>query len=243
MIVRLLTLLVRSLKQDSSYRFDDALSASDIFGLVWKVASAGLRGLLHRPFLGGTKGLVLVGPRVKLRNRGHIRLGRNFVIEEGAEVQGLSKNGVRFGDNVTVGALSMIRPSGYYGRAIGVGLEVGDRSNIGPYAYIGASGGISIGDDVMMGPRVSMFAENHNFASTETPMREQGVSLGSIVIEDDCWLAANCVILSGVRIGRGSVVAAGSIVNKDVPPYSIVGGNPARVIRSRRPEHPAQENQ
>lgn len=232
-MIAILTWIVRQLKRDPRYTFDPALTASDVAAMVLKVTAGILRGLIHRPFLAACRGILIVGADVQLRNRGHIRAGRNLVVEAGAEIQGLSQDGVWFGDNVTVGALAMIRPSGYYGRNIGVGLRVGDRSNIGPYAYIGASGGIVIGRDVMMGPRVSMFAENHVFTETNRTMRDQGVALAPIVIEDDCWLASNCVILAGVTVGRGSVVAAGAIVTKSVPPYSIVGGNPARVIRSR----------
>jgi acetyltransferase-like isoleucine patch superfamily enzyme len=167
------------------------------------------------------------------RNCGRITLGRNFVAEDDCEIQGLSRVGVKFGNNVTVGAYAMIRPSGYYGREIGEGLEVGDGSNVGPYCYLGASGGISIGKEVLMGPRVSLFAENHNFERTDISMRQQGVTRHRIVIEDDCWLASGSIILAGVTIGRGSIIAAGAVVTKDVPPYSIVAGNPARVIRSR----------
>ena len=65
-------------------------------------------------------------------------------------------------------------------------------------------------------------------------IKEQGVKREFVKIEDDCWIAANTVILAGVTIGRGSVIAAGSVVTKDVPPYSIVGGVPANVIKSRK---------
>ena len=85
----------------------------------------------------------------------------------------------------------------------------------------------------MMSPRVSIYAENHIFDDRERPMIDQGVKRSFVKIEDDCWIASNAVILSGVTIGRGSVVAAGSIVTKDVPPYSVVGGNPAKLIKSR----------
>jgi acetyltransferase-like isoleucine patch superfamily enzyme len=64
-------------------------------------------------------------------------------------------------------------------------------------------------------------------------MKEQGVTQKGIVIEDDCWIAANSIILDGVTIGRGSVVAAGAVVSKSVPPYSVVAGVPARIIKSR----------
>ena len=64
-------------------------------------------------------------------------------------------------------------------------------------------------------------------------MIDQGVTRSFVKIENDCWIAANSIILAGVTVGRGSIVAAGSVVTKDVPPFSIVGGNPAKIIKSR----------
>jgi acetyltransferase-like isoleucine patch superfamily enzyme len=86
----------------------------------------------------------------------------------------------------------------------------------------------------MMSPRVSIYAENHLFDHPELSIKEQGVKREFVKIEDDCWIAANTIILAGVTIGRGSVIAAGSVVTKDVPPYSIVGGVPAKVLKSRK---------
>jgi len=88
----------------------------------------------------------------------------------------------------------------------------------------------------MMAPRCSLFAENHNFDDMGQSLKEQGVSRAPIDIEDDCWIASHSVILAGVTIGRGSVVAAGSVVTKSMPPYSIIAGVPARVIKSRAPD-------
>lgn len=85
----------------------------------------------------------------------------------------------------------------------------------------------------MMSPGVSIYAENHNFSDPTSPMKDQGVTVEFVTIEDDCWLASNCIILAGVTVGKGSVIAAGSVVTKDVPPYSVVAGSPAVVIKSR----------
>jgi acetyltransferase-like isoleucine patch superfamily enzyme len=155
------------------------------------------------------------------------------VAEDYCEIQGLSKEGIVFGEHVVIGRFAMIRPSGYYGREIGTGLKVGDHSSIGPYGYIGCSGGIEVGDNVIMGPRVSMFAENHNDDLVRLPIREQGVTRETIIIEDDCWIGSGAIILAGVRVGKGSVIAAGSVVTHDIPPFSVAAGSPARVIRSR----------
>lgn len=233
-LMGLMQLLVKKVKRDPNYALDESMRFGDLLAMIRKLSAAGLRGLYHRPFFLECHGFVFIGQRVKLRNRRHIILGRNFVAEDGCEIQGLSQQGVRFGDDVTIGAYAMVRPSGYYGRELGVGFEIGDRSNIGAYSYMGAAGGIIIGKDVMMGPRVSIFAESHNFKDADAAMRQQGTTRTSVVIEDDCWLGCGCIILNGVTIGKGSIIGAGAVVTKDVPPYSIVGGNPARIIRNRR---------
>lgn len=194
-----------------------------------------LRGLWWRIWLKKTSGLALIGKQVTIRNPQYISAGANFVAEDYCEIQGLSREGVTFGKQVTLGRFSMIRPSGYYGREIGIGLTIGDYSNVGAYCYIGCGGGVEIGNHVMMSPRVGIHSENHNFDQLDLPMRDQGVARRGVAIEDDCWLASGCVILSGVRVGRGAIVAAGAVVTKDVPPYSVVAGVPAKVIKQRRP--------
>lgn len=201
--------------------------------LLTKLLCMALRGLVHRSLLRRCSGLVLVGKGVRFRNPQFISVGQNFVAEDYSEIQGLSESGIVFGDNVTIGRFAMIRPSGYYGPDVGSGLEVGNSSNIGAYCYIGCSGHVSIGSHVLMSPRVSLFGENHNFQDTDRPIKAQGVTRSPIVIEDDCWLASGCTILAGVTIGRGSIVAAGAVVTKDVPPFTIVGGVPAKEISSR----------
>jgi len=137
------------------------------------------------------------------------------------------------GERVSIGKFAIIRPGNSYGGEIGEGLKIGDHSNIGPYCYIGCSGYIEIGNNVMMSPRVSIYAENHVFDRIDTTIQSQGVHRQFVKIEDDCWIAANSIILAGVTIGKGSVIAAGSVVTKDVPPYSIVAGIPATIIKQR----------
>ena len=89
-----------------------------------------------------------------------------------------------------------------------------------------------IGDDVMMGPNVSIYTRNHAFERTDVPMNTQGVSDEKIVvIENDVWIGANSIILPGVTVSKGAIIGAGAVVTKDVPEYAIVGGNPAKVIK------------
>ncbi|MEZ5974929.1 MAG: DapH/DapD/GlmU-related protein [Planctomycetota bacterium] len=201
--------------------------------ILWRVAHQRLRGLLHQPFLASCGGGLFVARGAQLSHRGHLHVGRNVKIEAGAEVHALSSEGVYLGDGVTIGRLASIRPSGYYGTDLGVGLRVGAGSAIGAFSWIGASGPVQIGEKVLLGPRVVILPENHVFADTSRPIKEQGVERLGVTIEDDCWLGADSKILAGVHIGRGSIVAAGAVVTKDVPPGHIVGGVPARILRAR----------
>lgn len=114
----------------------------------------------------------------------------------------------------------------------GKGVELGDRSGIGLDCLI--MGPVTIGDDVMMGPRCVILAQNHETSSVAEPMNAQGFQEERrVVIGDDVWIGAGATILPGRAIGSGSIVAAGSVVTRDVPPMAVVGGNPARVISYR----------
>jgi acetyltransferase-like isoleucine patch superfamily enzyme len=225
--------LVQGLGKHQSFEFDPHLRLRDRSILYRQMGGWALRGLWLRLWVKEARGLMLIGSRVRIRYPHYLRVGRNFIVEDGAEIMALSLTGITCGDNVTIGAYATIKPSSYYGRNLGHGLSIGDNSNIGRYSYIGCSGPITIGNHVMFGPRVGLFAENHVHADVARPMREQGVARSPIVIEDDCWLASSVTVLAGVTVGRGSIVAAGSVVTSDVPPYSVVAGSPARVIRSR----------
>jgi len=193
-----------------------------------------LRGCLKRLFIGSVKGRLFVGKNVRILYPKNLSVGTDTIIEDGVEINCLAKDGIKFGNRVTIGKNAIIRPSNIYGGPIGDGLEIGNNSNIGPFNYIGCSGKITIGNNVMLGPRVSIYAENHVFDNAELTIKEQGVKKQFVIIEDDCWIASNAVILSGVTIGQGSVIAAGAVVTESIEPYSIVGGVPAKLIKKRR---------
>ena len=218
---------------DLSNRFGKDWDLLSTLGAMVRMGIWMGRGTLVRWRFGTAKGLVLIGKGVTIRQASYIHVGRNFTAQDHCEINGLSHKGLIFGDKVSIGSYAIIRPTNLYGGEAGLGLKVGNNSSIGPYAYIGCSGYIEIGDNVMISPRVSIYSENHNFSETVLPMLKQGVTRSFVKIEDDCWIAANSVILAGVTVGKGSIVAAGAVVTKDVPPFSIVAGNPAQVIKSR----------
>lgn len=114
----------------------------------------------------------------------------------------------------------------------GKGLRIGEGSGVGLDCVI--MGPVSLGENVMMGPRCLLVSWGHRTKDLATPMSKQGMTPAApITVEDDVWLGGHVVILPGVTVGTGSVVAAGSVLTKDVPPYAVVGGNPARVLRHR----------
>lgn len=115
----------------------------------------------------------------------------------------------------------------------GCHLVIGDNSGIGVHAYLPSD--IVIGSDVMMAPNCYVFAANHRFDKTDIPMSQQGNSPRRVtVIEDDVWIGRNVMMTPGRHIARGTIVAAGCVLTKDFPPYSIVGGNPSKFIRTRQ---------
>lgn len=112
-------------------------------------------------------------------------------------------------------------------------IRIGDNCTVNPFTILYGHGGLTIGNGVRIAAHCVIIPSNHNFHDPDTPIYLQGHNKKGIVIEDDVWIGANCTILDGVVIGKGSVVAAGSVVNKSVEPYSVVGGVPARVLKQR----------
>jgi acetyltransferase-like isoleucine patch superfamily enzyme len=213
----------------------DEWTAPDLMELSRLLGGRLARGALLRTRLGSSGGLVFCDRGVRVLHARYVHAGRDLDLETGCFINGHSRRGVTFGDRVTVGRGAMIAPTGLLGGPPGEGLRVGDRSNLGHWAYVGCSGFVDIGSDVLMGPRVSLLAENHNLGSPDQPIKAQGVTRLPITVESDVWLGAGVIVAGGVTIGRGSVVAAGAVVTRDVEPFSVVAGVPARLVRTRTP--------
>jgi len=112
-------------------------------------------------------------------------------------------------------------------------VTIGDNVYFNRNVFITARDEVIIGNNVLIGPNVVINTGNHTFSDRNVPIVKQGHTSEKIVIGDDVWIAANAIILKGVNIGEGSVIAAGAVVNKDVPPYTVVGGVPAKKIKAR----------
>lgn len=214
-------------------KMNGRISTWDKLNILFRTGIKAARGGYRRLFLKRVRGLFLVGKHVHISYGKHITCGRSVKFEDYAEIHGLCSEGLVFGDYVTIGRGVMIRPSSYYGGDYGSGLVMGDHSSIGPYGFVGCSGKITIGSNVMFGMKCNLLAENHNFSNTEVSIKSQGVNQKGITVEDDCWIGCNVTILDGVTIGKGSVIGAGTLVTKDIPPGSIVVDKRNRVESKR----------
>ena len=126
------------------------------------------------------------------------------------------------GDNVNIEHNAQFSPE----------LVIGDNSGIGINSEI--YGPVEIGKNVLMGPEVIIYTNGHRYDDLSVPIREQGFTKErKVIISDDCWIGRRVMIMPGVRIGTGCIIGAGSIVTKDIPPYSVVAGVPARIVKSR----------
>jgi acetyltransferase-like isoleucine patch superfamily enzyme len=155
-----------------------------------------------------------------------IILGRDVLINRHSRISAPRGRPISIGDESRVEHGAILAT--FYGS-----IEIGSRSMVGPYSVLYGTGGLVIGDNVLIGPHVVIVAANHNFSSADVPIRDQHNTGLGIAIESDVWIGAQASILDGVTVGSGSVVAAGAVVTRDVPPNSLVGGVPAKVIRDR----------
>jgi len=118
-------------------------------------------------------------------------------------------------------------------------VSIGDRVSIHPHTYL--RGEITIGNYVAIAAKCSFVAESHNFADVTTPIKLQGIEDQPISIGNDVWIGAHSIILGNVTIGDGAIIGAGSVVTKNIAPYSVVMGSPARVVRNRKNNRDLQE--
>ncbi len=152
-------------------------------------------------------------------------VGRNVIIEEGVLV--FNPKNIALGDNVYIGHYTILK--GYHKNV----MSIGNNTWIGQMCFLHSAGGIQIGKSVGIGPGVKILTSVHGEGPLSGPLIDNQLEFGEVVIEDGCDIGIGAIILPGVHVGRGSLVGAGSVVTKDIPPYSVAVGVPARVIRRR----------
>jgi acetyltransferase-like isoleucine patch superfamily enzyme len=112
-------------------------------------------------------------------------------------------------------------------------LTIGKNSGISSGCQLNAAGGITIGDNVLIGPGTYIWTQNHHFSSSETLIREQGYEYAAVTIGNDVWIAAQCTVLPGLTIADGCVIAAGSVLTRSTSKYTVMAGVPAKQIGTR----------
>jgi acetyltransferase-like isoleucine patch superfamily enzyme len=152
-------------------------------------------------------------------------IGENVVIENGALI--LGPGHVSIGSNVYIGHYAILRG---YDRSE---MVIGDDTWIGQFCYINSAGGVEIGSRVGIGPAVKIMSSMHGEEGRAVPVLLCDLEFAKVTIEDDSDIGMGAVILPGVTVGRGAIVGAGAVVTRDVEPYAVVAGVPARKIRER----------
>lgn len=204
-------------------------SVMALAGWIPTVIGIGLRSLLYRLIL-RMDGIAAIEAGVRLRYTSHITLGRNVYLDQSVYLHACPQ-GITISDNTLImhGAILHVYNFRNLPHAF---IHIGRDSLIGERNVLRGQGGITLGDRVYTGPLVQLLAVNHNFADPTRPIIEQGITAEGIVVEDDVWIGAGAIITDGVRIGRGAVVAAGAVVTADVAPHTVVGGIPARTLKT-----------
>jgi acetyltransferase-like isoleucine patch superfamily enzyme len=220
-------------KGDATYRLAAELTDRQLAAALWHRGFQLLRGATLPLLATKVCAPVLRGRRVVVEHAYAVSSGPGLILEDGVLLNALSREGIHLGRSVTIGRNASLVCTGVIAR-LGRGIRIGDRSAVGAGSFLGGQGGLTIGDDVLIGPGTHIFSENHNYADAERPIRTQGESRIGVTIGNDCWIGAGVIIVDGVDIGCGCVIAAGAVVTRSVPAFSVVAGVPARVISSRQ---------
>lgn len=152
-------------------------------------------------------------------------LGEGVVFEPGALI--FHPETITIGSHVYVGHYAILK--GYYNN----NMTIGDGTWIGQQSFLHSAGGMTIGKNVGIGPGVKIITSFHREEGIEKPILHSRLECAPVMIDDDCDIGVGAIILPGVTVARGVQVGAGAVVNKDLPPYVVAAGTPARVLRRR----------
>lgn len=208
------------------FKFDPDIGTAGVLIPVMELSSGFLRGVLL------TRRKLVLGRGAKITNLRSLYLNGGLVrIGEYCRLECTSHEGINLGQNFKLGAFSQIIASGTL-TDLGKGVNIGHNVGIGEFSYIGGAGGTRIGDDTIIGQYFSAHPENHVFSDGSLPIRKQGTTREGIVVGSGCWIGAKVTLTDGITIGGNSVIGAGSVVTKSFPKNSVIGGIPARLLRT-----------
>ena len=200
-----------------------------LFGWIPTIVGIALRALAYRLIL-DMRGWAAIENGVRLRWASNIRLAHGVYLDEGVYLHACP-NGIQIGAGTYIMHHAELHVYNFR-HLPHAGIAIGRHCLIGEFNVLRGQGGITIGDHVYTAPHVQILAVNHVYDDPARPIIEQGITAQGIAIEDDAWIGAGAIILDGVRVGKGAVIAAGAVVSENVPPHSVAGGVPARVLKT-----------
>jgi acetyltransferase-like isoleucine patch superfamily enzyme len=228
----MINIIIRKLKKSDTYSIDPDLTFIDMFYILKQRMFQLIRGFFIKPFLKKSNGFIFKGKNVKMLHLNKLTCGKNLIIEDNVYINALSKTGINLGTNVTIQRDCILICTGVI-RNLGKGISIANNVGLNARVYLGGQGGIEIGENVIIGPDVKIFSENHNYKMANIFIKDQGENRKGVKIGNDCWIGSGSIILDGVNLSSGCVVAAGSVVTKSFQAFSVIGGTPAKIIKTR----------
>lgn len=212
-----------------TFVFDNAIPTSYICIFLFNKCIALIRGFMKFGKFG-----VYIMPSSKIKCTSKIKCGKNFSVGPYCYIDALSQYGLVCGDNVSMGFHTHIELTGSM-HLLGKGMKIGNNVGLGTHGHYGSGAGfVEIGNDTIFGNYVSIHPENHNYKDKSQLIRLQGVnSVGGVKIGNNCWIGAKVTILDGTVIGDNCIVAAGAVVKGVFPENVIIGGIPAKIIKTK----------
>jgi acetyltransferase-like isoleucine patch superfamily enzyme len=202
-----------------------------LLGGLPSLLGVGLRGIAYKLLL-KAEGVPIIEHNVRLLCPANIRLGKQVYLDSYVYLHALPA-GISIGEGTSLMHGTIFHVFNFRDLPH-AGITVGKNCFFGEYTCIRGQGGVRIGDGVYTGTQVQIAAVNHVYSDPDKFIKDQGITAEGITIEDDVWLGSNVVVVDGVTIGKGCVVGAGSVVTKNLPPYSVAVGVPARAVKDRR---------
>ncbi|MYK88113.1 MAG: acyltransferase, partial [Acidobacteria bacterium] len=196
-----------------------------------------LRAKLYPLLLGRTGRNVTFGCNVVLRHPHKIRIGDDVVIDDGCclDAKGEDNNGIDIGTGVFIGRGTILSCKNG-------DIEIGAHANIGFNCEIFSGARVRLGRNTLLAAYTYLVGGDHCHDRTDVPVLHQERLARGIEVEDNAWLGAHVVVADGVTIGRDAIIGAGAVVRRQIPPFSVAAGVPARVIRDRRSHPPAHRD-
>lgn len=221
-------------RKNKDFKLSSSITSGMILSFAFMKGRNWIRGF-RMLWYGKIPRMLFLGKGVRFFHVSNMKFGKFVQIHEGAYLGALGKGALEIGDNVNIGAFSRIEISQTWADP-GEFIRIGNNVGLGDFSHLGGAGGLEIGDDCIIGAYLSCHPENHVFDDPTKPIRLQGVTRKGIIIGNNCWIGAKVTILDGVTIGDNCVLAAGAVITKSMPANCIVGGVPAKVIKTIQPE-------